>query len=145
MARMTATITGIEKALSGVKSNYDKIITEIDHEMNASVELMVTNAKAAFYLDVPEVKQSIRSKKNGFLYYSLIAGKENDPLAAYIEFGTGKYFSLYPGKEKEWQDLAYNYYKNGKGVTRPNPYLYPAFKSGLVSLISNIKQVIKRG
>jgi len=145
MARMTATITGIDKALSGVKSNYDKIINEIDHEMNASVELMVTNAKAAFYLDVPEVKQSIRSKKNGFLYYSLMAGKGNDPLAAYIEFGTGRYFTLYPGKEKEWQDLAYNYYKNGKGVTRPNPYLYPAFKSGLVSLISNIKQVIKRG
>jgi hypothetical protein len=145
MARMTATITGIDKALSGVKSNYDKIINEIDHEMNASVELMVTNAKAAFYLDVPEVKQSIRSKKNGFLYYSLIAGRTNDPLAAYIEFGTGKYFSLYPGKEKEWQNLAYNYYKNGKGVTRPHPYLYPAFKSGLVSLISNIKQVIKRG
>ncbi len=100
MARMTTTITGIDKALSGVKSNYDKIINEIDHEMKASVELMVTNAKAAFELDLPEIRNSIRSNKNGFLNYSLIAGKANSPLAAYIEFGTGKYFKLYPGKEK---------------------------------------------
>jgi hypothetical protein len=145
MALMTVNITGIDKALSGVKSNYDKIITEIDHEMNASVELMATNAKQAFEVDLPEIRNSIRSKKNAFLNYSLIAGTANSPLAAYIEFGTGRYFSQYPGKEKEWQDLARNYYKNGKGQTRPHPYLYPSFKSGLVSLITNIKQVIKRG
>jgi len=145
MAKMTTSITGVNKALSNVKANYDRIITEIDNEMNASVELMATNAKAAFYLDLPEIRNSIRSKRNRALSYSLIAGKSNDPLAAYIEFGTGRYFNLYPGKEKEWQDLARNYYKNGKGVTRPHPYLYPAFKSGLVSLISNIKQVINRG
>ena len=145
MAKMTTTITGIDKALSEVQLNYDKIITEIDHEMNASVELMVTNAKQAFELDLPEIRNSIMSKKNGFLNYSLIAGTKNSDLAAYIEFGTGKYFNLYPGKEKEWQELAKNYYKNGKGVTKPHPYLYPSFKSGLVSLISNIKQVIKRG
>jgi len=142
---MTVNITGIDKALSGVQSNYDKIITEIDREMAASVEQMSTNAKIAFDLDIPEIKQSIRSKKNKFLDYSLIAGTPNSPLAAYIEFGTGRYFTLYPGKEKEWQELAYNYYKNGKGRTRPHPYLYPSFTSGLVSLISNIKQVIKRG
>jgi hypothetical protein len=145
MALMTINITGIDKALSGVKSNYDKIITEIDHEVNASVELMATNAKSAFELDLPEIRNSIRAKKNAFLNYSLIAGTPNSPLAAYIEFGTGRYFTLYPGKEKEWQDLARNYYKNGKGTTTPHPYLYPSFKSGLVSLISNIKQVIKRG
>lgn len=145
MAKMTATITGIDKALNGVKSNYDNIVNEIDAEMYASVELMATTAKAAFELDLPEIRNSIRAKKNGFLNYSLIAGTGNSPLAAYIEFGTGPFFKQYPGKEKEWQELAKNYYKNGKGVTRPHPYLYPSFKSGLVSLISNIKQVIKRG
>jgi hypothetical protein len=141
---MTVNIIGIDKALSGVKSNYDKIINDIDHEMNASVELMATNAKSAFEVDLPEIRNSIRSKKNAFLNYSLIAGTPNSPLAAYIEFGTGRYFTLYPGKEKEWQNLARNYYKNGKGRTRPHPYLYPSFKSGLVSLITNIKQVIKK-
>ena len=145
MAIMTTSITGIDKALSGVKSNYDKIINEIDHEVNASFLLMEATAKAAFQLNLPEIRNSIRAKKNGFLNYSLIAGKGNSPLAAYIEFGTGKYFNSYPGKEKEWQVLAKNYYRNGKGVTRSHPYLYPSFKSGMVSLLSNIKQVIKRG
>jgi hypothetical protein len=145
MAKINTRITGVNKALSGVKSNYDKIINEIDREVNASVELMATNAKSAFELNLPEIRNSIRAKKNAFLYYSLIAGRSNSPLAAYIEFGTGRYFSSYIGKEKEWQDLARNYYKNGKGKTPSHPYLYPSFKSGLVSLISNIKQVIKRG
>ena len=145
MAKFTATITGLDKALNGVKSNYDKIVTEIDNEMHASVELMATTSKAAFELDLPDIRNSIKAKRNGFLNYSLIAGTANSPLAAYIEFGTGKFFRLYPGKEKEWQELAKNYYKNGKGFTRPHPYLYPSFKSGMVSLISNIKQVIKRG
>lgn len=145
MAIMTTSITGIDKALSGVKSNYDKIINEIDHEVNASFLLMEATAKAAFELNLPEIRNSIRAKKNGFLNYSLIAGKGNSPLAAYIEFGTGKYFNSYPGKEKEWQDLAYKYIKNKRGVTASHPYLYPSFKSGMVSLISNIKQVIKRG
>lgn len=145
MAAMNVTITGIDKALNGVKSNYDKIINEIDQEMNASFDLMATNAKAAFYLEIPQIKNSIKSKKNGFLNYSLMAGTSNSPLAAYIEFGTGRFFKLYPGKEKEWQSLAKEYFKNGKGFTRPHPYLYPSFKSGMVSLLSNIKQVIKRG
>jgi hypothetical protein len=65
-------------------------------------------------------------------------------MAAYIEFGTGRYFPQYPGKEKEWQDLAREFYVNGKGFMRPAPYLYPSVKSGLVSLLSNIKQIFAR-
>ena len=76
--------------------------------------------------------------------YQLSAGDPGDPMAAYIEFGTGKYFPQYPGKEAEWQALAREYYVNGTGWMRPAPYFYPSVTSGLVSLQSNIKQVLKR-
>jgi hypothetical protein len=76
--------------------------------------------------------------------YELIAGKGSDPMAAYIEFGTGKYFPQYPGKEPEWQKLAKQYYINGRGWMTPSPYFYPSVTSGIVSLVNNIKQIFKR-
>jgi phage gpG-like protein len=51
----------------------------------------------------------------------------NTELAAYVEFGTGKFaerlLGTYP---KEFQDLAWEYYKTGKGKIVGNPYLIPA-------------------
>lgn len=45
------------------------------------------------------------------------------PLGAYFEFGTGSFVRVDP----EWKDMAWSFYKNGKGTLRPHPYLYPAF------------------
>jgi len=137
-------ITGIKEALNKIDKNYNVILNTIDNEMEAGVLLMATNAKILFKPDLPEIRRSIRSVKYGFLNYALIAGTANDPLAAYIEFGTGKYFSKYPGKEIEWQKLANIFYVDGKGRTYPQPYLYPAVKSGLVTMLSNIKNTINK-
>jgi len=63
---------------------------------------------------------------------------------SYIEFGTGRYFPNYPGKEKEWQDLARQYYKNGKGWMRPSPYFYPTVKSYFIILVNNLQRIFKK-
>jgi len=145
-------ITGIESTLASLNKNVDKIRTEIDNEMGASVELMATTSKSLFpNAPVPKlsaeygrIRASINASKIKPFSYQLSAVVGNDPMAAYIEFGTGRYFPQYPGKEKEWQDLAREFYVNGKGFMRPAPYLYPSVKSGIVSLISNIRQILKR-
>ena len=147
-------ITGINESLQKLKKNYYLATEEVDREMAASMEQMATTAKSIFPSGNPQIKgqtqkyadirRTIRSKKNAPFNYSIIAGKPKDPMAAYIEFGTGKYFPQYPGKEKEWQDLAREYYVNGEGMMRPSPYLYPSVKSGIISMISNIKQIFKR-
>jgi len=147
-------ISGVESTLATLKDKYNSLSQEVDREMAASTEQMATTAKSIFPNGNPQIKgetqlyaeirASIRAEKNRQFSYTLIAGKSDDDMPAYIEFGTGRYFPKYPGKEKEWQELAKQYYKNGKGWMRPSPYFYPSVKSGLVSMISNIKQIFKR-
>ena len=137
-------ISGIEETFSKLNKNVEKIKLQVDNEMEASVEGMALNAKSIFSSDNTEIRASIRSNKVRDFSYQLIAGRGDDPMAAYIEFGTGKYFGNYPGKEKEWQDLARQYYVNGKGWMRPAPYFYPSVTSGVVSLTSNIKNILSK-
>lgn len=147
-------ITGLNETFNALGSRVDAIKKEVDNEMAASVELMATNAKQLFPSGrasvegqtqmYAEIRASIRADKKMPFVYELIAGKGRDPMPAYIEFGTGKYFPQYPGKEKEWQALAKEYYVNGRGWMSPAPYFYPSVTSGMVSLVNNIKQVFKR-
>lgn len=147
-------ITGLNETFNTLKGNVEAIKKEIDNEMAASVELMATNAKQLFPGGrasikgqtqlYAQIRASIRADKKMPFVYELIAGKGADPMPAYIEFGTGKYFPQYPGKEAEWQNLAKQYYVNGKGWMTPSPYFYPSVTSGIVSLVNNIKQVLKR-
>ena len=147
-------ITGINETFNALGSKVDAIKKEVDNEMAASVELMATNAKQLFpsgrasvegqtemYADI---RSSIKAEKKMPFVYELIAGKGKDPMAAYIEFGTGRYFPKYPGKEKEWQALAKEYYVNGRGWMTPSPYFYPSVTSGMVALVNHIKQIFKR-
>lgn len=48
------------------------------------------------------------------------------PMSAYIEFGTGIFVEV----PKGWEDIAWSFYVNGKGYTRPYPYFYPAYYIG---------------
>jgi hypothetical protein len=141
---LSINIKGLNKTIAELKAASDKRLDEIDFEMQAGTELMATVAKRIFSSNNSEIRNSIRSIKNRPFVYEIVAGYGNDPMAAYIEFGTGKYFPNYPGKEAEWQNLARQYYINGEGWMRPAPYMYPSVMSGLVSLQSNIKQVLNK-
>lgn len=144
MAALSINIQGLRGTIVALQQAGDSRLKEVDNEMAAGAKMMVTLAKKIFSSDKTEIRSSIRSVKVRPFKYELIAGYGDDPLAAYIEFGTGKYFPQYPGKEAEWQALAREYYVNGQGWMRPAPYFYPSVMSGLVSLQSNIKQVLVR-
>ena len=141
---LSINIQGLRQTIFALEQKADARFNEIDMELAAGVEQMATVAKGIFSADNPEIRASIRSTKVRPFMYQLSAGDPGDPMAAYIEFGTGRYFPQYPGKEAEWQALAREYYVNGRGWMRPAPYFYPSVTSGLVSLQSNIKQVLKR-
>lgn len=137
-------VKGLRQTIAALKAASDDRLKEVDMEMAAGTEMMATVAKGIFSADNPEIRASIRAIKMRPFVYELAAGYGDDPMAAYIEFGTGKYFPQYPGKEAAWQALAKEYYVNGRGWMRPAPYFYPSVMSGLVSLQSNIKQVLDR-
>lgn len=48
------------------------------------------------------------------------------PMSAYVEFGTGSFVEV----PKGWEKIAWHYYVNGKGFMYPHPYLYPAYYIG---------------
>jgi len=51
----------------------------------------------------------------------------SDPQAPYIEFGTGRFAAQLLGTyPKEWKEIAFEYYINGKGNMHSQPFLYPA-------------------
>jgi hypothetical protein len=147
-------ITGVESTFATLKDKYNSAMMEVDREMAASTEQMATTAKSIFPGGNPaikgetqkyaEIRSKIKAEKNRPYNYSLVAGDSGDDMPAYIEFGTGSYFPQYPGKEKEWQALAKEYYVNGRGWMKPSPYFYPSVTSGIVSLVNNIKQIFKR-
>jgi hypothetical protein len=141
---LSINIQGLRQTIFALEQKADARLKEIDMEMAAGVEQMATTAKSIFSSNNTEIRNSIKATKIRPYQYQLSAGDAGDPMAAYIEFGTGRYFPQYPGKEAEWQALAREYYVNGEGWMRPAPYFYPSVKSGLVSLQSNIKQVLKR-
>lgn len=68
----------------------------------------------------------------------------SDKIAAYIEFGTGRFaselLSRYP---KEVQDLARQYYVNGQGRLPYKPYLIPAFLRYRAEFLKNVKKIVK--
>lgn len=156
MARspLKITIKGVDETLSKLKAKGKDLTDDADMEMSATFVEMVTTAKSIFPNGNPDIKgqtqeyaairATIREKKLEPLNYQLIAGRADDDMPAYIEFGTGRYFPNYPGKEKEWQDLARQYYKNGKGWMRPSPYFYPTVKSYLIILVNRLERLFKK-
>lgn len=56
--------------------------------------------------------------------YTVRVGEQ--PMSAYVEFGTGRFVEV----PKGWEKIAWHYYVNGKGYMYPHPYLYPAYYIG---------------
>jgi len=70
-----------------------------------------------------QINQSIFTDRVSNLEYTVSV---NSVMGAYAEFGTGAYISI----PKGWEDIAWSYYVNGKGMIMPTPYFIPAFRAG---------------
>ena len=80
--------------------------------------------------DIGAVRQSINSTydpstKTGGVFAGNVQG---DHMAAYLEFGTGRYAAKYVSTLPEpFQKLAMRFYVNGKGRMLEHPYLIPSY------------------
>ena len=63
----------------------------------------------------------------------------NVPYAAYAEFGTGAYVDVEPG----WEDVAMEFYVNGRGTLSPHPFFIPAFNDIKSKFIPNLEKGLK--
>jgi len=134
-------VIGIEQSLNKIKTNFEKASKEIDAEMSAISESIVTTAKQLLPSDLGQLRSSLYKKGSNFHYEV----GSNLYYAPYIEFGTGPYAKKYvPTLDKEWQVYAATFKKSKPGHSIQHPYFYPSIKSWLIVLRSNINQIIKK-
>lgn len=129
------------KYLTKLKALENDFATEVDNEMAAAALDIVTKAKQNAPTDFGRLKNSIKSNKLSLLRHEVSV---NVNYAAYVEFGTGgKYITYSPNLPNEWKNIAADFFKTGKGTTRPQPYLYPAAKLGMEKLKQRFLKLLK--
>src|SRR5690606_14890262 len=66
-------------------------------------------------------------------------------IAAYVEFGTGRYAAAYlSGKRQEMVDEAMKFYVNGEGNMPAQPSLYPAYFRWRDRIVPEIDKAIQK-
>lgn len=112
------------KKLEAFGDEAEKRVSSITQITAEEIAADATNRAPANF---GKLRQSINvePKTPGNLKYSVNVNVV--PIAAYVEFGTGAYVDVPP----EWKDMAWAFYVNGKGFMHPQPYLYPAYRSGI--------------
>ena len=124
--------------LNEYKKTVNEVSAMMDMEIGAHGELMATSAKNMCPVDTGRLRSSISLKKEQFLSYELVAQTD---YAAYVEFGTGKYFI---SNGEPWDGVASKY--KGKGIKQVNllarPYMRPSILAYIPSLTKSIENLI---
>ena len=124
--------------LNEYKKTVNEVSAMMDQEIAAYGELMATSAKNMAPVDTGRLRASISLKKEQFLSYELVAQTN---YAAYVEFGTGKYFI---SNGEPWDGIASKY--KGRGIKEVNllarPYMRPSIMAYMPSLTKAIYNLI---
>lgn len=112
----------LQRKLISISKDIEQFVKDETEALGRDIEADAKNNASRIIGAPVELKQRINSEviDNGFgtrISQNLL------PLGAYIEFGTGVFVEVSP----EWKEMAFTFYKNGKGTLRASPYLYPAF------------------
>ena len=97
-------------------------VNEIADEAMKNAPRLIKTKGGGFHPN-GQINQSIFTDRVSQLQYEVSV---NSVMGAYAEFGTGAYISIPEG----WEDIAWSYYVDGKGMIMPTPYFIPAFRAG---------------
>ena len=131
-------ITGQKELFRKLAQFGDEAEKRVDQITHATATQISDQAK----LNAPRanaeinIAQTINVSKESNLFYTV--NVQAVPIAAYLEFGTGAFVEVAP----EWKDMAWEFYKNGKGRLHPQPYLYPAYTRGKKIYEDNLKALL---
>lgn len=139
---MAVVKSNIKQLLKELKSLEKDLTEDIEITLFDNATQIELNAKRLAPVDLGKLRQSIYTKKNKDLNYSIVASEKYAP---YQEFGTGKAVDLsylvQAGYPKE-----YAMRFKGKGVKQinmpPQPFLFPALISGRVKLLKDLKELL---
>jgi hypothetical protein len=141
-------INGLDKALSMLTTKFTRIENAVSSEVsdtghniqrdaaNLSAGTGIFDKDGVWIALNGKVKGEVVGSDNGYRIW-VDAGK----LGAYIEFGTGEYAKdTLEDYNKEWRDLAYDFFVNGKGKLPARPYMYPSWVKNTTGLKDRLKK-----
>ena len=127
----TASFQGVQgtieklRKFGSIGENRIKIISEtIANEIASDAKQNISGYQDRELAGKISASIKVEKVRSDAFSYTVRVGEQ--PMCAYLEFGTGTFVQIPPGFEK----IAWQYYVNGKGYMRPYPYLYPAYYKG---------------
>jgi HK97 gp10 family phage protein len=138
----TSKITGLDALLKRLENASDDIL----EDTNAAIADWASNVELVAKSRRPVDLSGITITKVVKPFDAEVTASSGaTPYAAYQEFGTGTFAASYVGSlPDEWQALARQFYVNGQGRVRPQPYMYPAAVVARQKFINEIKDILNR-
>lgn len=130
-------ITGQKELFKKLAKFGEEAEQMVESITQVTAEEIATNAKQNAPVNFGKLKQSIHARKEGHLFHTVYVN--NVPIGAYVEFGTGAFVDV----PTEWVDMAWQFYVNGKGYLRPQPFLYPAYVRGKAQYEKDLRQLLE--
>ena len=133
-------IKGLKETLTKLNKEEVKVENALDFAIGIGVDQMATEAKNKVVVDTGRLRASISANKVKKFFYELVAQVN---YAAYVEFGTGKYYIDYGG---QWSVLASKF--EGKGKKQVNlqarPYIYPSVTHVLPIIEQDLQDIANK-
>jgi len=148
---MKLKLEGLDKIQGAIGRLEKRVIKSMDREFEKSAIRISNNAKAKlskFGTEDEELARDIDSVKNS-IGYSVnkenheaevhSGGTSKDNMAAYLEFGTGKYASRYtPTLDSKYRILASSFFVNGRGTLPTHEHLIPSYEKEKAKLVKRL-------
>jgi HK97 gp10 family phage protein len=143
VAKNKVDMSAFNKSMNSIEKAFIERLDKIEKAFKDTMKTMQSEALAAAPVDDGRLYSSIKTKEVSKLSYELRA---DAPYAAYVEFGTGKYYkSDYPGRNDEYfSGIASKFKKTGTGTTPSNPFFYPTVTKNIPKLKNKIKSILSK-
>lgn len=117
-----------------------KAVARVQNRIPGEFDHMDPAKQESARRDLEHIAQGITVDSKEKLNKEIISGF---PLSAYFEFGTGDYvFDDSPWVDGPLREYASNFFVNGKGITKPHPFLFNSFYEERVELIKRLKEIL---
>lgn len=146
---MSVRVIGLDKAIKDLRKkgkDAEQTIKNVLEDTASEIEFQAkTDAPSRIGDILINVKQRIDKvpSNKGFTWKIGIQGTQD--FDAYVEFGTGlsaKQILGGKGYTQEMRDIAFQFYKNGQGTLRGQPFLFPAWIRYTTNLVKELKEEI---
>lgn len=146
---MAVTIKGLDKLLKDLtkfgNDGAKAVVTQLGNSAT-NIELGAIR-RVPFQFNFIKQRIDKQISDRGFTVKVGVQGTDENPIPAYVEFGTGQFAKnlLFSGEyDQEIRDIAIKFKKDVDGRSPATPYLFPAFFEERPKLIERLEKELEQ-